>query len=65
MRNSVDLARLQIRAGQFDGDFLERHFDKMNSFVERAEQEHRLLKREQRFEALYNVTGLIGSSLEQ
>lgn len=65
MRNSLDLARLQIRAGQFDGEFLERHFDKLLNFVERTEQEHRLLKREKRFEALYNVTRLIGSSLEQ
>jgi len=64
LRNGLDLVRMQLSAGQIDGPFLERQLDKMMDFVRRAEHEHKLLKREQRFEVLYNVAGLIGASLE-
>ncbi|MBE0690086.1 MAG: GAF domain-containing protein, partial [Anaerolineae bacterium] len=64
LRNGLELVRMQLSAGQIDGPFLERQLDRMLDFVRRAEQEHKLLKREQRFEVLYNVAGLIGASLE-
>ncbi|MCC6614311.1 MAG: GAF domain-containing protein [Anaerolineae bacterium] len=64
LRNGLDLVRMQLSAGQIDGPFLERQLERMLDFVRRAEQEHKLFKREQRFEVLYNVAGLIGASLE-
>jgi signal transduction histidine kinase len=64
MRNSVALVRSHVEAGQLDAAFFQRQLDKMVDFVSRVEQEHKLLKRERRFEILYNTTQLIGASLD-
>ncbi|MDX2140990.1 MAG: GAF domain-containing sensor histidine kinase [Chloroflexota bacterium] len=64
MRHSLELLRSQVQARQVDADLLARQVDKIVDFVGRAEQEHRMLKREQRFEILYNVTRSIGESLD-
>jgi signal transduction histidine kinase len=64
MRHSLELLRSQVKARQIDADLLARQVDKIVDFVGRAEQEHKMLKREQRFEILYNVTRSIGESLD-
>jgi signal transduction histidine kinase len=64
MRHSLELLRSQVQARQVDADLLARQVDKIVDFVGRAEQEHKMLKREQRFEILYNVTRSIGESLD-
>ncbi len=64
LRSSLALMQTQAQAGRVDLDLLQRQIDKLTAFVERAEVEHRQLKRERRFEILYNVTQLIGASLD-
>lgn len=64
IRGSVGLLRSQLEGGQSDQDFVNRQLDKILDFIGRVEQEHKLLKRERRFEILYNTTQLIGASLD-
>lgn len=64
MRHNVNLLRSQIQAGRVDGTFLTRQIDKMASLLERVESEHKNRRKAGRFEGLYNVSRLIGSSLD-
>ena len=64
LRHSLSLLQSQVEASRVDPDLLVRQLAKMRSFVEQADSEHRLLKRERRFEVLYNVTQVISASLD-
>jgi signal transduction histidine kinase len=64
LRQSLELLRGQLQARQVDADFFLRQIDKMGDFLTKADQEHQALKRERRFEILYNITRSIGASLD-
>jgi len=64
LRHGVQLLRTQIQAGQLDSGFIIQQVDKMVSVLWRIEIERKARKKEGRFEALYNVSRLLGSSLD-
>ncbi|MBC7815116.1 MAG: GAF domain-containing protein [Burkholderiales bacterium] len=64
LRHGVQLLRTQIQAGQLDSGFIIQQVDKMVSVLGRIEIERKARKKEGRFEALYNVSRLLGSSLD-
>lgn len=64
MRHNVSLLRSQIQAGQVDGPFLSRQADKLADLLERVEAAQKAQRKAGRFEALYNVSRLLGSSLD-
>lgn len=64
MRQSLSLLHDQIQTGRVDAHFIERQIDKMSDLVTRMESEYRLMNQQHRFEALYNVSRLVGSSLD-
>jgi signal transduction histidine kinase len=64
MRHNVSLLRSQIQSGRVDGGFLARQVDKLADLLERVEADHKQRRQAARFEALYNVTRLLGTSLD-
>lgn len=64
MRQNLHLIRSQLQAGQVDVSFLTRQIDKLNEFMERVDEDQKQRRKEGRFEALYNVSRLLGSSLD-
>lgn len=64
LRQSVKLLRNQIEAGQYDSAYILRQIDKVTQLLERVEGEQRQQRKVLRFEALYNVSRLLGSSLD-
>lgn len=64
IRHNVNLLRSQIKAGTVDGKFLGRQVENLVSLFDRLDVERKQRKNVARFEALYNVSRLIGSSLE-
>src|SRR5262245_5565060 len=64
MRHNLQLLSSQLQSGKMDGPFLKRQVDKLAGLMERLEQDYQERRREGRFEALYNVSRLIGSSLD-
>jgi signal transduction histidine kinase len=64
MRHNLQLLSSQLQSGKFDGPFLKRQVDKLAGLMERLEADYQERRREGRFEALYNVSRLIGSSLD-
>ncbi|MBE2270258.1 MAG: GAF domain-containing protein [Anaerolinea sp.] len=63
-RHNLSLLKTQIQIGRIDTAFLEKQIDKLGDLLARMENEHRQLKQQERFEALYNVSRLLGSSLD-
>jgi signal transduction histidine kinase len=64
IRHNVNLLRSQILAGHVDGAFLQKQIETLSSLLERVDAERKQRKKEGRFQALYNVSRLLGSSLE-
>ncbi|HVU14844.1 MAG TPA: GAF domain-containing protein [Phototrophicaceae bacterium] len=64
MRHNLNLLRAQLQAGRVEGGFLDKQITKLADLLERLEQEHRQLKKQGRLEGLYNVSRLLGSSLD-
>ncbi len=64
MRQNVSLLRSQLQAGQVDATFLSRQLDKLGDMLEQVDEDQKRRKKEGRFEALYNVSRLLGSSLD-
>ena len=64
LQQSIKLLRNQVEAEQFDSPFMLRQIDKMSQLLERLEGEQREQRKVMRFEALYNVSRLLGSSLD-
>ncbi len=60
-RQALSALRAQVQAGQIDLVALARQIDRLDALLARAEQGR---QQEGRFEALYNVSRLIGSSLD-
>lgn len=63
-RHNLNLLKTQIQIGRIDQPFLEKQIDKLNDLLARMEQEHKHIKQQERFELLYNVSRLLGSSLD-
>lgn len=64
MRQNVNLMRSQVQSGHIDAAFITRQIDKLTDLLARVEEDQKQRKKEGRFEALYNVSRLIGSSLD-
>ncbi len=64
VRHNINLLRSQIKAGRVDGQFLARQVETLASVMERLSEERQSRKKEGRFVALYQVSRVIGSSLE-
>jgi len=64
-RHVLNLLRNQIKTGRVDGDYLLRQFDKFEDMLDRVGdmQANRLAGG--RFEALYNVSRVLGTSLDE
>jgi signal transduction histidine kinase len=56
--------RAQVQSGSVDLLFLARQIDRLDALLARVEQSQQIQHQEGRFEALYNVSRLIGSSLD-
>lgn len=63
-RQGLSMLRAQVQAGSVDPLFLTRQLDRLDALLARVEQGQQKLHQEGRFEALYNVSRLIGSSLD-
>lgn len=64
MRQNVNLLRAQLQSGQIDGIFFSRQLEKVSAMLEQIELERKQQRKAGRFEALYNVSRLLGSSLD-
>ncbi|MDX2163079.1 MAG: GAF domain-containing protein [bacterium] len=64
VRHALGVMRSQVRAPRIDVGYFERQIDKLESLVSRMEAEHHKLTQQGRFEALYTVSRLLGSSLD-
>jgi signal transduction histidine kinase len=64
MRNNLNLIRSQLKAGRLDEMFLSMQVNKMDNLLERLAQDRTEQSQSSRFEALYNVSRVLGSSLE-
>lgn len=61
---NINLLRSQLKAGKLDEQFLQRQIESLADVLGRADAERKQRKKEGRFQALYNVSRLLGSSLE-
>ncbi|GIL13758.1 MAG: hypothetical protein BroJett038_24780 [Chloroflexota bacterium] len=64
VRQNLNLLRSQLQAGRVDGAFLYRQIESFTALLDQVEAEHRQHKKESRFQALYSVSRLLGSSLD-
>jgi signal transduction histidine kinase len=64
MQQNITLLRSQIESGRVDGTFLARQLGKIADLLERVAVQQQQAREGGRFEALYNVSRLIGSSLD-
>lgn len=64
MRQNLSLIQNQIRVGRLDPEFLGRQIDKLVSFFDRIEVERQKARKYGQFEALFNLSRALGSSLD-
>ncbi|MBC6936166.1 MAG: GAF domain-containing protein [Chloroflexi bacterium] len=64
VRQNLNLLRSQLQAGRVDSTFLSRQIESFTALLDQVEAEHRQHKKESRFQALYSVSRLLGSSLD-
>ncbi len=64
IRQNINLLRSQIQAGRVDGAFLVKQVDALVDVMGRLDIERKQHKKEGRFQALYNVSRLLGESLD-
>lgn len=64
IRNNINILRSQIQGGRVDGHFLVQQLDSLAFFLDRLELERQHRSQESRTNALYQVSRLIGSSLD-
>ncbi len=64
VRHNVNLIRSQLRAGRIDGEFLLKQLAGINTLLDKIEFEQKQQTAAGRFEALYNVSRVLGSSLD-
>lgn len=64
VRQNLNLLRSQVQAGSVDLAFLARQVETLADVLARVEAERQQRKKEGRFQALYSVSRLLGSSLD-
>lgn len=64
MHNAINLLRSQAESGRIDQQFLVRQLTKMERLLDRVEEQVAQNKQASRFEALYNVSRMLGASLD-
>lgn len=64
MRHNLSLLRSQAKGGRTDEAFLVKQLDKLDSLLERVGVQQAEQSQAARFEALYNVSRVLGSSLD-
>ncbi|MBL8156386.1 MAG: GAF domain-containing protein [Anaerolineae bacterium] len=64
LRHSLNMLRSQVQSGRVDGAYLLEQIGKASDLLQRLEGERKQRKKEGRFQALYNVSRLLGASLE-
>jgi len=64
MRNNINLLRSQLKAGRIDESFFVKQVDKLDALLERVSKDQAARDQSARFEALYNVSRVLGSSLD-
>ncbi len=64
MRQNVKLLASQVKNGRVDGQFLALQVEKLGSLFDRLEVERQHARQGARFEALYNVSRILGASLD-
>lgn len=63
-RHILSLLRSQVKSGHIDQDYMMRQIDKISDLMERVEGAQKQQKAAGRFEALYNVSRMLGTSLD-
>ena len=63
-QHTLNLIRSQIKTGHIDTDFVLRQLDKIGTIMDAFASEHEAQKSAGRFEALYNVSRVLGTSLD-
>lgn len=64
VRHNISLLRSQAKAGRTDNAFLAKQLDRLDSLLERFGQQQAEHGQKARFEALYTVSRVLGSSLD-
>lgn len=64
-RNALNVLRTQVELKRIDEQFLLRQINKVNDLLSRVENQINTGKQARRFEALYNVSRILGSSLDR
>ena len=64
IRHNLALVRNQQRSGRLDMEFLSRQLEQVDGLLERITQDRKAVDHGKRFEALYNVSRVLGSSLD-
>jgi transcriptional regulator with GAF, ATPase, and Fis domain len=64
VRQNINLIKTQLKAGSIDSAFLARQIESLTDFLERVDAEQKQRKAARRFEALYNVSRVLGTSLD-
>ena len=64
LRHNLSLLRSQAKSGRLNQDFLTRQIDKLDRVLERVGDEQKHKASAGRFEALYNVSRVLGASLD-
>jgi len=64
IRQNVNIIRGQLSSGRVDGQFLSKQVETLVNLLERIDVERKQRKKEGRFQALYNVSRMLGESLD-
>jgi signal transduction histidine kinase len=64
LRQNVTMLRSQLSSGRIDPEFFNRQLEKFDELLVRVQEDQKDRKKAGRFEALYNISRLLGSSLD-
>lgn len=64
MRNNINLLRNQLKAGRVDESFFNKQLDKLDNLLLRVGEAQAHQSQSAKFEALYNVSRMLGASLD-
>ena len=64
LRQNVSMLRSQLSSGRIDPEFFNRQLEKFDDLLVRVQEDQKDRKKAGRFEALYNISRLLGSSLD-
>lgn len=64
LRQNLGMLRSQLSNGRIDPDFFSRQLEKFDDLLVRVQEDQKDRRKAGRFEALYNISRLLGSSLD-